>query len=67
MNKQVDTTKENICEQRPPIEWYEKQLNDNRKEINRLYVENQQLKDVVVYLALRIKDKEDTINHLTDI
>ena len=55
--------KEKIREERPPIEWYEARLNDNQKEINRLDAENKQLKDVVVYLILRIKDQEDALNH----
>lgn len=55
------TTKENMYEERPPIEWYEKQLNDNRIEINRLYVENNQLKDAIIYLVLRVKEKEDAL------
>lgn len=61
MSKQVDTPKENICEERPPIEWYEKELNDTRKEINRLDFENRQLKDAIVYLTLKIKEKDDTL------
>ena len=54
-------------EQRPPIEWYEKQLNDCRKEINKLNFENQQLKDVVIYLALKLKDREDTLLYLNSL
>ena len=59
-----DTTKENVTETRPPIEWYEKELKDCRNKINNLYVENQRLKETIVYLSLKLKDKEDTLIYL---
>lgn len=48
----------------PPIEWYEKELSNCRREISRLDLENRQLKELVVFLALKVKDREDTLTYL---
>lgn len=61
MCDKTDIIKENVSESRPPIEWYEKQLKDCQNNINNLYVENQQLKETIVYFALKLKEKEDTL------
>ena len=50
----------------PSVEWFEKQLSETNKKLKKEEFENRQLKELIISLALEIKELRDTLEHLNN-
>ena len=53
-------------EARPSVEWFEKELSETHKKLNKEEFENRQLKELIVSMALEIKMLRDSLEHLNN-
>ena len=50
----------------PSVEWFEKELSETHKKLKKEELENRQLKELIVSLALEIKVLRDTLERLNN-